>query len=213
MSGAVIRPAVPEDADAVGDVLADAFVDYPWTAWALGETDRRARLAALYRLEAGLVGAEAGTTWLAEDDGLVVAAATWVRPDAEPPSPSTAELLARDVPALLGARAEVLAAAEAATSGLQPSGLAWFLACVGTRPAWRGRGLAAALVRAGLIEVDRRALPAALETSSEENVRLYRRLGFDVVAEVDPPHGAPHVWVMHRSAQVSGRRPRSGTPA
>ena len=196
-----IRPARAEDADAVGDVLADAFLDYPWTTWALGEQDRAERLRRLYRLEAGLSGAETGGTWLAEDGGRVVAAAAWIRPDAPPPSAETAARIARELPELLADRADVLAAAEQATTGVHPPGPTWLLACVGTRPEARGRGLATALITAGLDEADVAGAAAALETSAEENVRLYRRLGFEVVAEVDPPHGAPHVWVMHRPAR------------
>lgn len=201
-----IRQARPEDADAVGGALAEAFVDYVWTSWALGETHRLERLRALYRVHAGLASAEAGTTWLAEDAGVVVAAAAWVRPDAPPPSASTAALLEWEVPRLLGDRTAALAAAEAASDGLLPDGPAWFLACVGTRPAWRGRGIGGALVEAGLRAVDAHGHPAGLETSSDENVRLYRRLGFAVVAELDPPGGAPHVWVMHRPARTGAPR-------
>ena len=72
-------------------------------------------------------------------------------------------------------------------------GPAWFLACVGTRPAWRGRGPASALLAEGLRQVDAGQAAAVLETSAEANVRLYARLGFVVRAEVDPPGGAPHV--------------------
>jgi ribosomal protein S18 acetylase RimI-like enzyme len=184
----------------VGDVLAEAFHDYPWTTWALGEQDRAERLRKLYRLEAGLSGAETGGTWLAEHDGRVVAAASWIRPDAPSPSAETAARIAHELPGLLADRADILAAAGQATAGLHPPGPAWLLACVGTRPEARGRGLATALISAGLDEADVAGATAALETSAEENVRLYRRLGFEVVAEVDPPHGAPHVWVMHRPA-------------
>lgn len=196
--GTTIRQAHPQDAEALGDALAEAFLDYAWSGWALGADNRLERLRGLYRLHAGLVSAEAGTTWLAEDDDDVVAAAAWVRPDAPPPSASTATLLEREVPRLLGDRGAAVAAAEAATEGLLPPGPTWFLACVGTRPAWRGRGIGGALVQAGLRAVDEHGHAAGLETSSEANVRLYLRVGFAVVAEVEPPGGAPHVWVMHR---------------
>lgn len=69
-----IRPATVTEAATVGDVLAEAFDDYPWIRWAFGEDRRRERLNALYRLQAGLAGAELRGTWLAEEDGEVVAA-------------------------------------------------------------------------------------------------------------------------------------------
>ncbi len=196
-----IRPAREADAEQVGDALAEAFADYPWTTWALGEERRRERLRELYTLHAGLAGAEAGTTWLAEDADGVVAAASWVRPDAAPPSPSVAARLEGRAGVLVGDRAELLAAAEAATRAHHPPGAAWLLACVGTRPGRRGQGLGRRLLEAGLAAVDEQHAAALLETSAEANVRLYQRAGFTVVAEVDPPAGAPHVWVMHRPAR------------
>jgi ribosomal protein S18 acetylase RimI-like enzyme len=194
-----IRRAATADAAAVGEALAEAFDDYVWTTWALGDDRRHERLAELYRLEAGLAGAERGTTWLAEEYGAVLAAASWIRPDAPRLSSATAALIEAEVPALLGDREAATAAAEEATAPLRPDGSFWFLAAVGTRPVARGRGLAGALVAEGLREVDARGLAAVLETSSGANVRLYRRCGFEVIAEVDPPGGAPHVWVMARA--------------
>jgi GNAT superfamily N-acetyltransferase len=180
-------------------VLAAAFADYVWIRWALPSVDRSG-LAELYRLEAGLAGAEIGGTWVAEDDGEVLAAAAWVPAEHPPPSPAIREALDRTVPAVLGDRREVLEAADAATRALWPEGPVWLLSAVGTLPAARGRGLAGALVAEGLRAVDAAGCAAVLETSSEANVRLYRRCGFEVHAEVDPPGGAPHVWVMVRPA-------------
>ncbi|MGY1711211.1 GNAT family N-acetyltransferase [Geodermatophilus sp. SYSU D00758] len=198
----VIRTAELRDADAVGAALGEAFDDYSWTRWALDGERRRERLTALYRLEAGIAGAERAGTWLAEVDGQVVAAASWAPPGAPPPSAATAALLDREVPLLLGDRAAALAAAEAAVAPHRPPGEAWVLGCVGTRPAWRGRGLGGALVAAGLAEVDAAGAAAVLETSAPDNVRLYARHGFTVRAEVDPPGGAPRVWVMHRAPRT-----------
>jgi hypothetical protein len=53
--------------------------------------------------------------------------------------------------------------------------------------------------------VDAEGLPAVLDTSSRENVRFYESCGFTVGGELDPPGGAPHVWVMVRP-------PRQGQP-
>jgi GNAT superfamily N-acetyltransferase len=197
-----VRLARTADAAAVGDALAEAFVDYVWTAWALGDHQRYERLADLYRLEAGLAGAERGATWLAEDSGRVLAAASWIRPDAAPRSSAAAPHLETEVPALLGDREAASVAAELATAPLRPDGPYWFLAAVGTRPAARGRGLAGALMAEALREVDAQRATAVLETSSEANVRFYLRYGFEVSAEADPPGAAPHVWVRGRPRRV-----------
>ena len=174
-----------------------------WTRWVIGPDvdgdERRARLVALYRLDAGLAGAETQATWLAEDGDAVLAVASWVRPGARLSDDTTA-LLDREIPALLGDRAPLVSAADTAVSTLRPPPPVWLLAALGTRPAARGRGLAQALVEAGLAAVDAEGAPAVLDTSSEQNVRLYERCGFTVAAEVDPPGDAPHVWVMVRPA-------------
>jgi len=192
-----IRPALVTDAGAVGDALAEAFADYVWITWALPELERR-HLADLYRLEAGLAGAETGGTWLAEEDGDVLAVASWIPAGHPPLSAATRELIDREAAALLGDRQPVLEAADAANREHWPDGPSWLLAALGTRPHARGRGLAGALVAEGLRAVDALGHAAVLETSSEANVRFYERYGFTVTAEVDPPGGAPHVWVMSR---------------
>lgn len=204
MAPSIVRPATGADAHAVGEVLAEAFDDYPWIRWAFGQEPRRERLRAVYRLTAGVAGAERRAAWVAEQDGDVVAAACWTRPDAPTLSPGTEELLSSELPRLIGDRAARLRESEDFLTQQLPAQPHWFLGCVGTRPQWRGRGLASALVAAGLREVDARGAAAALETSSAANVRLYERLGFAVRAELDPPGGAPHVWIMER-------RPRRGS--
>jgi ribosomal protein S18 acetylase RimI-like enzyme len=129
----------------------------------------------------------------------VLAIASWVRPGPRL-SDATTALLDREVPALLADRAPLVSAADTAVAALRPAPPVWLLAALGTRPRARGRGLARALVEAGLAVVDAEGAPAVLDTSSEDNVRLYERCGFAVAAEVDPPGAAPHVWVMVRPA-------------
>jgi ribosomal protein S18 acetylase RimI-like enzyme len=111
-----------------------------------------------------------------------------------------ATLLDREVPPLLGDRVPLVAAADTAVTAARPAPPLWLLAALGTRPAARGRGLARQLVEQGVAAAHAEGLPAVLDTSSTENVRLYERYGFAVTAEVDPPGGAPHVWVMTRPA-------------
>jgi ribosomal protein S18 acetylase RimI-like enzyme len=199
------RSATGVDSEGIGEVLAEAFIDYPWIRWAFGEAPDAERLRALYRLNAGVAGAERRAAWVAEHDGDVVAAACWDRPDAPPLSPATEKLLTTELPALLGDAAARLLEAENHIARALPAHPHWLLGCVGTSPAWRGRGLASAVIAAALREVDAQGAVAVLETSSPSNVRLYARLGFAVTAELDPPGGAPHVWVMQRPAAARSR--------
>ena len=72
-----VRLATFEDAGPIADLLADAFLDYEWSRWAVHADNRRERLRGLHLLYAGLVGAEAGSTWVTDDISSV---ANWVKP-------------------------------------------------------------------------------------------------------------------------------------
>jgi hypothetical protein len=45
---------------------------------------------------------------------------------------------------------------------------------------------------------DRNRTPAYLEATSERNVPLYLRQGFEITAEIQPP-GGPKMWTMWRA--------------
>lgn len=45
-----VRLATVEDADPIADLLADAFLDYEWSRWAVPADDRRERLRGLHLL-------------------------------------------------------------------------------------------------------------------------------------------------------------------
>lgn len=73
----------------------------------------------------------------------------------------------------------------------------WSLATVGVRPDFQGSGLGSAVTSAGLRALDEIAVPVALETSDERNVRLYRRLGFSLDETTTIADG-PLVYSMSR---------------
>jgi ribosomal protein S18 acetylase RimI-like enzyme len=114
-----------------------------------------------------------------------VAAAIW-----EPPGGG-------DVPAaeigLTGdARARMVEYDDAVHAAL-PDEPYWYLGVLGTHPAAAGRRLGRAVMAAGLRRAAADGLPAVLETSKPQNVELYRRAGWQVVAEIRKP--LP-IWVM-----------------
>ena len=77
----------------------------------------------------------------------------------------------------------------------------WYLGVLATDPARQGTGLGRAVTTPMLAAADRAGLPAYLETASDTNVAIYRRLGFEVVREVDMPDGGPRCWLMRRDPQ------------
>jgi hypothetical protein len=52
--------------------------------------------------------------------------------------------------------------------------------------------------------LDTSGTPAFLETATERNVALYRRHGFDVIAQYRPAPDGPQVWAMWREASGGG---------
>lgn len=77
----------------------------------------------------------------------------------------------------------------------------WYLGVVGVRGDRHGQGLGGAVIRAILDSPIATGAPAYLVTGTERNLAIYRRLGFDVIAETDL-HGGPHLWGMWRSASA-----------
>lgn len=76
----------------------------------------------------------------------------------------------------------------------------WYLMVIGVDPELQGRGVGSALVRDGLVEVDRLGHPCYLETSEPRNVAFYERHGFVVLEEAPLGVGGPPAWAMRRDA-------------
>jgi GNAT superfamily N-acetyltransferase len=74
----------------------------------------------------------------------------------------------------------------------------WYLPFVGVQPGWQGRGIGSALLEPVLERCDRDGVPAYLKASSERNLALYERHGFEVVEALRLPRGGPPVWSMWR---------------
>jgi GNAT superfamily N-acetyltransferase len=74
----------------------------------------------------------------------------------------------------------------------------YYLAFLGVRPEWQGRGLGAALLAPVLERCDAERKPAFLEASSPRNRALYERHGFEVIEQFALGRGAPPQWRMWR---------------
>jgi ribosomal protein S18 acetylase RimI-like enzyme len=73
-----------------------------------------------------------------------------------------------------------------------------YLWLLGVRPQAQGAGVGSRLLRAGLERADALTLPVFLETATTRNVALYRRHGFEVLAEYRAREDAPLSWAMWR---------------
>lgn len=73
----------------------------------------------------------------------------------------------------------------------------FYLRVLGVEPSMQRRGLGSRLMQPALARCDAAGIPAYLFSTKEQNVALYERHGFRVLAEVRVPR-APAVWTMWR---------------
>ena len=70
---------------------------------------------------------------------------------------------------------------------------------VGVEPDRQRAGIGSALLAPIVERCDRDFVPAYLESSREDNLAFYHRLGFEVTGRIDLPGGGPPIWPMWRA--------------
>lgn len=185
------RRATAADLPRIADTLSGAFAPYDFVRSALPGERYAERLRELYLLFGGLA-LRAGEVWVAGDG---VAAALWQPPGAVPLRDPAADARLAE---LLGEGLERYLAAAEQNAEHRPAGAHWYLDVLGTDPGRRRAGLATAVLTPVLHRCDAGGLVAFTDTSSEENLAFYARLGFGVCTEYDEPRGGSHVWMLER---------------
>jgi len=211
----IVAPAAPSDVVAAAAVLAEAFADDPVTAPLVGDRDPAGRRARLEHLFVGLLrpAVADGTADVARHAGDpdVVGVAIWDAPGAT----TSVVQLAAQLPAFAracGIRGLLRAAVTKHTIDRhRPRAPHWYLQEIGVAHRARATGVGTALLRSRLAVVDAQDAPAHLESSTEQNRRLYRRHGFVDVGPVRGLASAPMVMsrppASRRTAVVAASRP------
>ena len=186
-------------AEAVG-VLARAFRGNPLNLAVIRSTDpERCRRVNAHGMRALLpVAVERGLVQVVHSDGAIVGALVSTPPHAYPLPPPP---LVSRLRCLLGQGWGVSVRwgqAFVALDDAHPVEPHWYLSTLGVDPTRQGEGFGKELLRSWLENADRDGEAAYLETDTEENVRFYRRAGFEVVGELDIL-GA-RIWRMWRAA-------------
>ncbi len=197
--GPAVRRATLDDVPSLTTTLVRAFAGYPWTDFAVPPDAHEERLRRSFAHYLDVTIGYLGEVWMTDDAASVAA---WLRPDAAEPPPEVVRELGRVERETRGDRAGAVAAVEERLVPLRPTEPHWLLATMGTLPDRQGTGLATAVLRPVLDELDRVGMPAALETSALANVHFYERLGFQVTGKVEADGGAPAVWLMRREPAV-----------
>jgi ribosomal protein S18 acetylase RimI-like enzyme len=190
-----VKTASPGERAAIAAMLARAFADDPAMCFIFPDPVERAkRMPRLFGLlfdtdgPVGMrlvtAGCEAATLWRA---------------------PGKAETgiweMIRHAPAMLHALGGAVGRAlkvAGAIDAHHPKGDFWYLHIAGCDPAFQGRGIGGAIVRAGLDRVSTGGLPCYLETPLEKNISFYNGLGFELTETWDVPGGGPRFWSMLR---------------
>jgi GNAT superfamily N-acetyltransferase len=139
-------------------------------------------LARYFELECRLSFSGYGEIWLDDD---LLGAAMWRRPGGYP-EPLSAQL--RMLPHYLRLfPREFMRASRAmnAAAKVHPREPHWYLFAVGVVPEATGQGRGSALLEPVLTRCDADGVPAYLEASTADNARLYARLGFEPLDEIE----------------------------
>lgn len=201
----VTRRATRQDIARSGEVLGDAFGDYPWTRWTVDPTDHQARVTGLQTSALDLLGLAYGQVWVTSADDVIHSVAVWMDSTTTIPESVTAEL-ARVRSDLEGSLHHRSLAAEQTLPGWQPAHRHVLLAAIGTTTTMQGQGLAGRTLQPMLDQVDQHGVTTFVETSTAHNVAFYRHRGFEVAGHHVIDNGGPDVWAMIR-------QPRQGTKA
>jgi ribosomal protein S18 acetylase RimI-like enzyme len=190
-----LRRAVPSDAPALSETLADAFNGDPVWDWMLPPGSHRARLRRIFGRLLGYA-LPRGHVYATEDLTTV----TMWSPPGEWKLPLSAVLrsavpMARAagvrLPRLLGRLNDI-----ERVHATQPDPH-WYLEFIGTARERQGHGAGAALLVDALDRFDALGLPTYLESSNPRNLPFYQRHGFTVTAELSFRSGPPQ-WTLWR---------------
>ena len=194
----VIRTASQDDLSTLVDTLSDSFSSDPVMNWVIPSIDL---YPDFFRLIIDNVYLSRGITHL-EVDGR--GAALWLPPGERFEIPPRLSLLTMIARLVLRKGPGVLRRIQkqgALFDQYHPTEPHYYLQFIGCRHGAQGQGVGSALLKHGTRLCDDAHLPAYLESSSELNVPLYQRHGFEVIHEQPLVGDGPRVWFMLRPAR------------
>jgi GNAT superfamily N-acetyltransferase len=196
------RAASPADIDRLSGALAAAFEDDPVFVWLLpNSTPRLARLRRFFALELRHVVLPAGKAWTAD----VPCGASLELPPGKWKMPIGAQVAhGRAFLRVFGARLPHAMALIIKMEHRHIGEPHYYIPYVGVVPNAQGQGVGTTLLRSTLDRCDREGLPAYLEGTSNRNVSLYERLGFEHLGEFTLG-SSPPLWPMRRPPTTHDR--------
>jgi GNAT superfamily N-acetyltransferase len=169
------------DEECVGALLSVSFTDDPFVRWLIPKLRDFLRDSKKHPRRAYSAAFDTGTVFVIGD---CAGAAVWLPPNAKKAHPeeiAQAEPLAATESNVFPPEYSALISQSAAYCLSDPH---WYLGLIAVDPAYRGQGVGTKLLEYSLAIVDRDGLPAYLESTNAANRSLYRRVGFQELAEV-----------------------------
>jgi ribosomal protein S18 acetylase RimI-like enzyme len=179
---AEITVATPDDRERALRTIVTAFERDPFLRLALPDDDEYAEFAPEFFGTLFDRRVERTTVWLANGGAAV---ALWDAPGV-PVGADPTDGLPKHAKAVIDAY-------EESVHEVMPAVPHWYLGVLATDPTARGLGLARAVIQRGLSHAASAALPAVLETTNPDNLDIYRKLGWRVIAEATEP--LP-IWIL-----------------
>ncbi len=202
----LVRRAEAGETAAVAETLSDAFGDEAGLNWWLKQGRAKDRVRRKF-FDAGVRNliSPRRELWAAQanEGARLLGAAIWLPPGAAAFESNGLQEILRlpffiSIAGLRGMnRANALGAQLAQHHPDAPHA---HLAFLGVAPSAQGFGIGSAILKTTLAHVDALRVPAYLEATTERNVALYKRHGFEVTGEFDAAPGGPHFWCMTRPA-------------
>ena len=186
MTDPTIRPALDEEIPAVGELIAVSFNKLGANVYLVPPlADRVPVMADFFTLLTEVAAGHGRVDVVDGADGLAPPRSGSTTPSRSPSRPRLAAL-AGPYRAHFDALSELFATHH-------PHEPHWHLSFLAVHPSRQGAGLGGALMRRTHAELDRAGVPAYLEATNGDNVRLYRRAGYRGMDpfEVTLPDGTP----------------------
>lgn len=181
------------DAQRIGEIIGEAFINDPVASWSLGSDDA---VRAVFSLLGEKLYLPTGHCRLLDD----AAATYWLWPN-QNKHLSIGTQLAMAGHLRRGFNFRFLKRAltvDAAMSRRRPTFPHMYLFAVGVLPEARGKGLGGAIIRQSLVIADTLGVPSYLENSNPMNTGLYQRLGFVAQTTFEAAPGCPPITTMLR---------------
>jgi GNAT superfamily N-acetyltransferase len=186
-----IRPAREDELEAVGRLIAYSFNDLDANVYLVPPLDERVPvMAGFFTLLTEHAYKYGRVDVIDRDGGGLAGAAVWFDRSAEAPEPEGYE---GRLEALAGRYLERFQALDELFEKHHPLEPHWHLAFLAVHPDYQEHGYGSAMMRHTHAELDRAGLPAYLEATNQNNIRLYRRHGYtDMLPfEILLPDGTP----------------------